>query len=225
MGRDTQPSGGGRVDSVAPEKRRPLGVTTTAVWWRAQEPEPPPQAMKFEPPLGSRPPGIPRHIRDQEESKVRFHLLPIVAIEPYPEGEMEWDNDGATPSPLRPVESWPRLRGRRHRFNPREVEGQGETQPPFPASEPPMGRLDPHADIPGRPPSEHQSRRRRANQWHLGEQPTSPSPETGGRRCLVDWGEHRARRHDDLPTVSLTSANAPNGACSSGVSDQFRGTD
>ena len=41
MGRDTQPSGSGRVDAVAPEKRRTPEFTTTAVWWRAPEPEPP----------------------------------------------------------------------------------------------------------------------------------------------------------------------------------------
>ena len=86
-------------------------------------------APKVEPPLGSSPRGTPQHIRAQKESEARFQLLPIIAIEPFPEGDMEWDDDGATPSPLRPVESWPRLRGRRQKFNPRRVECQGEAPP------------------------------------------------------------------------------------------------
>ena len=47
------------------------------------------QATKVESFPGSRPRGIPRRIRDQKESEERFHLLPIVAIEPFPEWEME----------------------------------------------------------------------------------------------------------------------------------------
>ena len=100
--------------------------------------------MRVEPLLGSRPRGIPRHIQDQKESEARFHLLPIVAIERFPEGEMEWDNDGATPSPLKPVECWPRLRGRRHRFNPRQVEFRGEAQPSTPANEPDVENRSTH---------------------------------------------------------------------------------
>ena len=122
------------------------------------------QAMRVEPFSVSRPRGIPRHIRDQKESEEKFYLLPIVAIEPFPEGEMEWDNDGASSSSLQPVECWPRLRGRRHRFNPRQVEGPGEAES---ASAPGwIGRrnrgLEPLA------PPGHQLRRRRGTSTNEG---------------------------------------------------------
>ena len=50
--------------------------------------------------LGSSPRGIPRHFREERESEERFHLLPIVEIEPFPEREMEWDYNGATLCPM-----------------------------------------------------------------------------------------------------------------------------
>ena len=116
MGRDPQPRGGGGVKSVAPK-----------TWRLPDSPTPPfngePRAKNLLPrpnsiePLNSRPMGMPRHVREQMECEARFQLLPLIAVEPFPEGEMEWDRDGTTPSPLRPLESWPRLRGRRqHKY-------------------------------------------------------------------------------------------------------------
>ena len=52
---------------------------------------------------------------------------------------MEWDDGEVAPSPLQFVESWPRLKGRRQRFNPRRMEGQEEAQPPSSAMEPADG--------------------------------------------------------------------------------------
>ena len=135
---------------------------------------------------------------------------------------MEWDNDGATPSPLQPVECWPRLRGRRNRFSPRQVECRGEAQPPSPANEPDGGedrathrRTGATTSIKApseAPPGEPAPVRKRR---------TALSPGIGGRLCSIDWGGRKSRRYDDLPTVSLTSATAPNGVCSSGVSGRY----
>ena len=87
-------------------------------------------------PPNSRPMGMPRHIREQIECEERFQFLTLIAVEPFPEGEMEWDKDETTPSPLRPLESWPSLRGRKQRFNPRQVESQEEAQPSTSTIEP-----------------------------------------------------------------------------------------
>ena len=79
---------------------------------------------------------------------------------------MEWDGDWTTPSPLRPLESWPRLRARGQRFNPRQVESQEEAPPSDPTIEPTqsseggIGPQEPRRVTPprettveGRPPS------------------------------------------------------------------------
>ena len=48
---------------------------------------------------------------------------------------MELDDDGLAPSPLQPMVCWPRQRGRRQRFNLRQLECHEEPSPPNPVIE------------------------------------------------------------------------------------------
>ena len=107
VGRNAQPPGGGRTKSVVTKKWRPPTSPPPPYDGEPRTQTLPSGLKGVEPPV-SRPREVPRHIREQLESV----------------------------NPLRPVESWPRFRGRRQRFNPRQVESQEEAQPPTPAIDP-----------------------------------------------------------------------------------------
>ena len=49
---------------------------------------------------------------------------------------MEWGDGGVAPSPLQPMVCWPRQKGRRQRFNPRQLECHEEPPPPTSVIEP-----------------------------------------------------------------------------------------
>ena len=117
---------------------------------------------------------------------------------------MEWDNDGTTPSPLCPLESWPHLRGRRQRFNPRQVESQDEAQPSTSTIEP----IQPSEEGPRLP---EQRRANRPRKTAVEARPPSRAP-SGAR---VD--EPRAQRppvvsrlgHSQGATVSRSPDRFP----------------
>ena len=54
----------------------------------------------------------------------QFNDLPFLAVESFPEGQVEWDGDEPSQSPLRPKTLWPRGREPRTRFYPRRTEGE-----------------------------------------------------------------------------------------------------
>ena len=59
---------------------------------------------------------------EQHECERKFMDLPFIAIEPFSEEVMEWDEGEASPSPLQPLAQWPRNKGRKERLNSRRLE-------------------------------------------------------------------------------------------------------
>ena len=89
---------------------------------------------------GSRPDRRPWFVVEQARYEEVFRQLPIPAIEPFPEGVAEWEEDEPSPSPLVRFAEWPREKSRRRRFNRRRMESDEEDAVPSmvePAANPP----------------------------------------------------------------------------------------
>ena len=116
---------------------------------------------------------------------------------------MEWDNDGTTPSPLRPLESWPHLRGRRQRFNPRQVESQEEAQPSTSTIEP----IQPTEEGP------RSAEQRRANPpWKTAVEGRPPSRAPSGAKVdepRAQWPSVFSRGHSQGAAVSCSPDRFP----------------
>ena len=74
-----------------------------------RDPSPPATPLGSVVAVGSRGRGyrVPAHIREAERCEAEFKDLPFLAVEPFPVGQMKWDGDEPSPSPLRPIRRTP----------------------------------------------------------------------------------------------------------------------
>ena len=126
--------------------KRPSGKSTTAVRSESPATELPSSSPAGVATVSGSSRGVPRHVQQKIECEQKFTRITFAAIEPFPEGERDWDALEPAPHPLQNMDQWPRGRGRRERLNARSLEINNEGPPsPAPARKTPLVDAPPTA--------------------------------------------------------------------------------